>query len=329
MKKEILEQLLGQDSGDGSELLISTELLNSSTKQLEKLVGQSHKSRAYFLQVSPSNQIVFNHIYKGYGVYRRRFNHYLPTDQESYRLDGALVDIPMTFGFNANIRESTDKTLSLPLGERAFASSEQLNWLDLGFRLSKQSKEIEVFEKATGAIIYPHFLGSLITVALPSLVAVFNSITLNDSIYFDFGELLLRQKIKNHSQEKVVVPRLCFEKVDFILSRKKWYLACEKLHTILQEDTSMGQKWLEVIEYFEEEELPLSFFVKDFFESYNQDSELLKTKPLYINFESFLSFKAFVGLVKKKDRILIEEVLPECTDTETDMITELIVETND
>lgn len=91
----------------------------------------------------------------------------------------------------------------------------------------------------------------------------------------------------------------------------------------------MGQKWLEVIEYFEEEELPLSFFVKDFFESYNQDSELLKTKPLYINFESFLSFKAFVGLVKKKDRILIEEVLPECTDTETDMITELIVETND
>lgn len=329
LKKEILEQLLGQDSGDGSELLISTELLNSSTKQLEKLVGQSHKSRAYFLQVSPSNQIVFNHIYKGYGVYRRRFNHYLPTDQESYRLDGALVDVPMTFGFNANIRESTDKTLSLPLGERAFASSEQLNWLDLGFRLSKQSKEIEVFEKATGAIIYPHFLGSLITVALPSLVAVFNSITLNDSIYFDFGELLLRQKIKNHSQEKVVVPRLCFEKVDFILSRKKWYLACEKLHTILQEDTSMGQKWLEVIEYFEEEELPLSFFVKDFFESYNQDSELLKTKPLYINFESFLSFKAFVGLVKKKDRILIEEVLPECTDTETDMITELIVETND
>ena len=141
--------------------------------------------------------------------------------------------------------------------------------------------------------------------------------------------MLLRQKIKNHSQEKVVVPRLCFEKVDFILSRKKWYLTCEKLHTILQKDTSMGQKWLEVIEYFEEEELPLSFFVKDFFETYNQDSELLKTKPLYINFESFLSFKAFVGLVKKKDKILIEEVLPECTDTETDRITELIVETND
>lgn len=51
LKKEILEQLLDQDSGNGSELLVSTELLNSSTKQLEKLVGQTHKSRAYFYKL--------------------------------------------------------------------------------------------------------------------------------------------------------------------------------------------------------------------------------------------------------------------------------------
>lgn len=329
LKKEIITQLLNQDSGRGSDLLISTELLNRSTAKLDELVGQTHKSRAYFLQVSPSEKIIFNHIYKGYGVYRRRFNHYLPSDKERYALDGDLVDIPMTFGFNANIRETTDKTLSLPLGDLTLKSSEKLTWLDLGFRLSKHSREIEVFEKETGNIVYPHFLGSLITVALPSLVAVFNSITLNDSIYFDFGELLLRQMLKSHSKEKVVVPRLCFENADFILSRKKWYFACENLQAILDDDKSMGEKWLKVIEYFEKEELPLSFFVKDFFETYNQDSELLKTKPLYINFESFLSFKTFVGLVKKKDKILIEEVLPECTDTETDAITELIVETND
>lgn len=329
LKKEIITQLLNQDSGRGSDLLISTELLNRSTAQLDELVGQTHKSRAYFLQVSPSEKIIFNHIYKGYGVYRRRFNHYLPSDKERYALDGDLVDIPMTFGFNANIRETTDKTLSLPLGDLTLKSSEKLTWLDLGFRLSNHSREIEVFEKETGNLVYPHFLGSLITVALPSLVAVFNSITLNDSIYFDFGELLLRQMLKSHSKEKVVVPRLCFENADFILSRKKWYFACENLQAILDDDKSMGEKWLKVIEYFEKEELPLSFFVKDFFETYNQDSELLKTKPLYINFESFLSFKTFVGLVKKKNKILIEEVLPECTDTATDAITELIVETND
>ena len=91
----------------------------------------------------------------------------------------------------------------------------------------------------------------------------------------------------------------------------------------------MGRKWLEVVDYFEQEGLPLSFFIKDFFESYDQDSELLKTKPLYINFESFLSFKSFAGLLKKKDKILIEETLPECINTETDTIIELIVETDD
>ena len=329
LKKSIVQQLLVQDLGDGSDLLISHELLKDSTTQLENLVGQTHKSRGYFLQVSPENKIVFNHIYKGYGVYRRRFNHYLPTEMEPYGLDGELVDIPMTFGFNANIRESTDKTLHLPLGDLTLTSPKQLTWLDLGFRLSTESKEIEVFEKTTGNIVYPHFLGSLITVALPSLVAVFNSITLNDSIYFDFGELLLRQKLEESSQEKVVLPRLCFENTTLILSRKKWYLTCKALHAILDKDSSMGRKWLEVVEYFEQEGLPLSFFIKDFFESYDQDSELLKTKPLYINFESFLSFKAFAGLLKKKDKILIEETLPECINTETDTIIELIVETDD
>ncbi|MCQ8266453.1 lantibiotic dehydratase [Streptococcus suis] len=329
LKKNIVQQLLVQDLGDGSDLLISYELLRDSYEQLEKLVGRTHASRGYFLQVSPENKIVFNHIYKGYGVYRRRFNHYLPRENESYGLDGELVDIPMTFGFNANIRESTDKTLHLPLGDLTLTSTKQLTWLDLGFRLSKRSKEIEVFEKATGNIVYPHFLGSLITVALPSLVAVFNSITLNDSIYFDFGELLLRQKLEKGSQEKIVLPRIYFENKNLILSRTKWYITCKKLHAILDKDSSMGIKWLEVVDYFEKEELPLSFFIKDFFENYNQDSELIKTKPLYINFNSFLSFKAFAGLLKKKNKILIEETLPECIDAETDTITELIFETDD
>ena len=129
-------------------------------------------------------------------------------------------------------------------------------------------------------VVYPHFLGSLITVALPSLVAVFNSITLNDSIYFDFGELLLRQKLEKGSQEKIVLPRIYFENKNLILSRTKWYITCKKLHAILDKDSSMGIKWLEVVDYFEKEELPLSFFIKDFFENYNQDSELIKTKPL-------------------------------------------------
>lgn len=199
----------------------------------------------------------------------------------------------------------------------------------MGFRLSKKSKEIEVFEKSTGTIVFPHFLGSLITIALPSLVALFNSVTLNDSIYFDFGELLLRQKLENDSQEKIVLPRICFENTNLILSRKKWYLTCKKLHAIVNKDSSMGRKWLEVVEYFEQEGLPLSFFIKDFFESYSQDSELLKMKPLYINFKSFLSFKTFVGLLKKKDKILIEESLPECVNLKTNTITELIVETDD
>lgn len=329
LKKSIVQQLLAQDSGEGSDLVISHELLKNYTAQLEKLVGKTHKSRSYFLQVSPENKIVFNHIYKGYGVYRRRFNHYLPKERESYGLDGELVDIPMTFGFNANIRESTEKTLHLPLGDLTLTSPKQLTWLDLGFRLSKKSKEIEVFEKATGNIVYPHFLGSLITVALPSLVAVFNSITLNDSIYFDFGELLLRQKLAEGSQEKVVLPRLYFENTNLILSRKKWYFTCKELHAILEKDSSMGKKWVEVVDYFEREGLPLSFFIKDFFESYDPDSELLKAKPLYINFESFLSFKVFASLLKKKNKILIEETLPECIDTKIDTITELIVETDD
>lgn len=329
LKKDIVQQLLVQDLGDGSVLVISHDLLKDSTAQLEKLVGQTHKSRGYFLQVSPENKIIFNHIYKGYGVYRRRFNHYLPKELDAYRLDGEIVDIPMTFGFNANIRESTDRTLYLPLGDLTLKSPKQLTWLDLGFRLSKSSKEIEVFEKTTGNIVYPHFLGSLITVALPSLVAVFNSITLNDSIYFDFGELLLRQKLEKKSEEKVILPRICFENTDLILSRKKWYFTCKELRVILDKDSSMGRKWLEVVGYFEKEGLPLSFFIKDFFESYNQDSELLKSKPLYINFESFLSFKAFVVFMKKKEKILIEETLPDCIYTETDTITELIVETDD
>lgn len=329
LKKSIIQQLLAQDFGDGSDLLISHELWKNSTAQLKKIVGKTHDSRSYFLQVSPENKIIFNHIYKGYGVYRRRFNHYLPKEMESYSLDGELVDIPMTFGFNANIRESTDKTLHLPLGDLTLRSPKQLTWLDLGFRLSKKSKEIEVFEKSTGTIVFPHFLGSLITIALPSLVALFNSVTLNDSIYFDFGELLLRQKLENDSQEKIVLPRICFENTNLILSRKKWYLTCKKLHAIVNKDSSMGRKWLEVVEYFEQEGLPLSFFIKDFFESYSQDSELLKMKPLYINFKSFLSFKTFVGLLKKKDKILIEESLPECVNLKTNTITELIVETDD
>lgn len=329
LKKDIIQQLLVNNLGDGSDLLISSKLVKTSTTQLENIVGHTHKSRSCFLQVSSDDKIIFNHIYKGYGVYHRRFNQYLPKARESYGLDGELVDIPMIFGFNANIRESTDKTLCLPLGDLTLKGLQQLTWLDFGFRLSKKSKEIEVFETTTGNIIYPHFLGSLVTVALPSLVAVFNSITLNDSIYFDFGELLLREMLVEQLQEKMIIPRIYFKNTNLILSRKKWYLSCKKLHHILDKENSMARKWVEVVQYFEQEDLPFSFFIKDFFERYEQSSELLKRKPLYINFESFLSFKAFVNLLKKKDKILIEETLPECIDTKTDAIAELIVETDD
>lgn len=329
IKMKIIKQLLSQILINDEPIFITKDLFKDSVKKLELLVGHTHNSRSHFIQIGSGNEIIFNHIYKGYGVYRRRFSHYLDTQKEDYGLDGELVDIPMTFGFNANIRESTDKALTLPLGDNTLYSKTKLSWLDIGYRTSNISKEIEMFELSTGNIVYPHFLGSLITAALPSLVASFNSITLNDSLYCDFGEIILRELIKQKKEAMIVVPRIYFIDRKMLLSRKKWYINCDYINDIISDSSVISYKWMKIVQYFSEKNIPTQFFIKDFFETYTEDSDVIKNKPLYINFNSLLSFKSFMNRVKNKQYMLLEEEFPSVIENNSENITELIYETND
>ncbi|MDT1959063.1 lantibiotic dehydratase family protein [Carnobacterium divergens] len=331
IKKKIINFLKKSYCLNDSDIVISKKISSDCKDDLAQLTTDTHNSRAFFLQNSENNQLVFNHIYKGYGVYNRRFKHYLLNEcSDNYELDGEIHDIPMSFGFNANIRESTMNTFELPIGELYLLADESLNWLDLGFRKSIKRSEIEIFNVKTGEIIYPNFLGSLITVALPSLVAIFNTITLNDSIYFDFGELLLRELLKEEQNEIILsIPRICFQNNDFILSRKKWYLNLTELKDILLSKDPIELQWIEVKDYFKKKNLPNDFYIKEFFEKYETNSELLKEKPTYINLDSSLCFKVFKSSVITKQTLLIEEVLPSKPDMGQDEFVEYIIETND
>lgn len=116
---------------------------------------------------------------------------------------------------------------------------------------------------------------------------------------------------------------------EIVISRKKWYINCAEIKEIVESDLPIEIKLIKIFKYFQNEKLPISFFIKSFFEDYDEDSELLKSKPLYVNFQSLLSFKAFISAVSEKEKILIEEVAPGCINKENDTVVEMILETAD
>lgn len=330
IKQKVIEYLMTKYEKAHNHINFSKEFVEKCNDDLKRIVGELHKSRAFFTQVSEQD-IVINHIYKGYGVYNRRFQYYRHNSNPSYGTDGELYDIPMSFGFNANIRLMSPNTLELPIGENYHLGKNNIRWLDIGFRTSKKSQEIEMFNLHTGNVIYPNFLGSLITVALPSLVAVFNAITLNDSIYFDFGDVLLRNIIANGKDAKEIIktPRITFINEQFILSRKKFYIPTHTLKGILSTKEDVSSQWLKVKAYFKENALPEDFYIKDIFLKYDKNSEVLKDKPQYININSVLSFKLFKKIILKKEAVVFEEPKPISPKNANDYVTEYIVETND
>lgn len=312
IKYNIFSEMERQMHQNKSDIILTKEFTNKIRNEKSKILGKTHNSRALFIQ-QQKNKMILNHVYKGYGVYNRRFKKYLySAKKDVYNLDGYLLDIPLTFGFNANIREYTDTVLKLPIDENILKSEDEINWLSLGFKSEKSNEEITIFNTLNDKKVYPSFLGSLITTALPSLVSIFNTITLNDSIYFNIGDLLVRETIKKrvwyNENIPITFPRIYFQDDKILLSRKKWFINLKKMDNIFK--LKELDLWLKVKSFFNMYNLPNEFYLKDIFIKYELDSDLIKDKPQYIDINSPLSFKEFKKIIKDKEYIIIEECIP-------------------
>lgn len=333
IKYKIFYEMKKQMEQNEKNIIFTKDFTNKIRNEKRKILGNTHNSRAFFIQ-QEKDTLILNHIYKGYGVYNRRFKNYLnSTKRDFYKLDGLLLDIPLTFGFNANIRRNTDYVLKLPIEEHILKYKNEVDWLSLGFKSASHNEEITIINTQNGEKIYPNFLGSLITTALPSLVAIFNTITLNDSLYFNVGDLLVREIIKNrelHLEKKpILFPRVYFQNENLLMSRKKWFINLNLIKENLQlEELDL---WVSIQHFFNLYDLPNEFYLKDIFIKYEVDSDLIKDKPQYIDINSPLSFKEFKKIIKDKKYIIIEECIPDTNNLESDVknIEEYIYETTD
>jgi hypothetical protein len=311
-----------KDHTSDSEVVLNREYMEESIKPVRALISKDIVSHSFFVQQGEEGKkLVINHLYKGYGIYFSRFLKYLDSLDDKYNryIDKyfnsiGVTDIRNTFGFNANVRaELSNRYFNLPFGYGK-QSENALGWEDLGFRYNEYTKKVELFHKGTGETIRTQFLGTLISLATPSLMNIFDMLSSHSTIYFDLGELVLRTIVKDDSYDKdkvIRIPRISMgDGGEVVVSRAKWVLSSEHLLNSSNINNKF-ELWSKIIQSFDTEGIPMKFYVRAYTMDIN-DISIGKSdrKPQFINLDSPHLFELFVQTLQKNKHIIIEEELP-------------------
>lgn len=326
-----------KDQINNSEILLKDDYLNEMGKTIRGVVSKDLISHSFFLQKPiHEDKVVINHLYKGYGIYFARFLKYFDNMGDEYKeyIDkcfnkAGIADIRNTFGFNANVRSSLfDREFTLPIGYGK-ESDKTISWDNVGFRYNEQKRKVEIFDKETKEIIRPQYLGTLISLATPSLMNIFDMLASHGTIYLDLGELLIKAILKETEfiENKILhIPRISLgDKGEVVVSRSKWLLNSNLILNMYDKNNKF-ETWRNVFDKFKQENLPMRFYIR----SYSMNIEDISfgksdRKPQFINLASPHLFDLFIQTLKKNDHMIIEEEFP-IAETKNETVKEYIYE---
>lgn len=262
----------------------------------------------FFLQTF-NNQIIVNHIYKGYGVfdyrYHRNFgiNKFYSENIEMFPIASMNYD----FGFNANdvnVMENLD--VGFPYFHQMNKNIRNL----YSSKLKYSENENSIYLEDNQGKFLPSYLGSLTPMVLPKTLAILNSLTLSGSLFFDIGDLYIRsQNKKNPDYEFFSAPQISFLKEEIIISRRKKVFQTIKILEKLGSDP----QYLDVVEVIFDLVERQSFFIKQFLMHNTETKKPLK--PVYIDLRSIISVNVLQDYLTSVEWIEITDPIPEFSDS--------------
>ena len=310
-----------KDKVGSEEIILNEQYLKGIYEKVKQVVNTDLISHSFFLQKPEKDKVIINHLYKGYGIYFARFLKYFESLGAEYKdyIDryfnkAGIADIRNTFGFNANVRTSLfDREFALPInyGEEA---EDTLNWDKVGFRYNEESKKVQIFNKKTKEIIRPQYLGTLVSLATPSIMNIFDMLVSHSTIYTDLGEILIRSMIKEGSfeEDKILrIPRISLgDKGEVVISRCKWLLNSNLILDMYDKNNKF-ETWRKIVDKFEEEKIPMRLYLRSY--SMNiEDISIGKSdrKPQFINLASPHLLDLLMQTLQKNKHIILEEEFP-------------------
>ncbi|WP_371069507.1 lantibiotic dehydratase [Sediminibacillus sp. JSM 1682029] len=305
-------------------IVLEDSVLEKATNDIRQITGEKLISHSFFIQHSGSQHVI-NHTYKGYSTFFARFLKYfgeLGAEFEQYINEyfneNGITDIPNTFGFNANVRKQlTSKSFTLPIGATD-SPGKSIDWQEIGFRYNENTHNVELFDKRNKQQIKPQYLGTLILVAVPSLVSALDMISSHGTIYYDLGNLLTYEYQRKRTLDRGVVriPRIQSEDGEVIYSRAKWVFSGTEIQSLYKKDKRF-ESWKKVLDYFKENDIPNRFYCKPFLEDVEDITTGTKNyKPQFINLSSPILFLLFIQVIEKNPYIMIEEEFPIASEKE-------------
>lgn len=278
-------------------------------------------SNSYALFIQQYNSVfVVNHIYKGYGIFNRRYRSNFPTEKfENNYGHARLLDMPYHFGFNANSR-SCEKVFD-PLNQTRGYHELGISYPEILIKPDESKKNLRFFLQKEE--VFLSFLGSMTPMVLPKTLAMFNSINLTGGMYFDLGDLILREKYQqNSSLNKYTASRIAFSTENLIIARKKVLLRSNEVLGQLSKYNDNVSKILYLKEIIN---LDFEFYIREFSVDMNFKNKF--EKPIFVNLGSLMSIDVLVNYIQSIDWFVAEEVSPQLVPDNS--LVEYIVETKE
>ncbi|MFD1900433.1 hypothetical protein GQR36_11325 [Enterococcus termitis] len=187
------------------------------------------------------------------------------------------------FGFNGGIHDRVyTQKLNLELGNQRFSDTEHPSVSDFSVMYDQSSSKLKVLDHE-GQKARVAYKSSLVPVFLPGVLSVLLLLFQSGRINFDINYFL---------KKRTEMPRINFENV--VLYRKKWNLQLADLNKLVEQSEDDIALYLNGNEYFKEQELPKTFFLK----KYRLGEEISAMKPMFIDIKVPALFKHFISEIK-------------------------------
>lgn len=293
---------------------ISGDYLEKLSTRIPSSMKNNPFSALFYFQLSKSDEIYLNKIYSGFGRCFSRYANYhgglrdslqsnLSYYQEQFIFK--LTEIKDSVGFNANLHPHLTENFINYTNSSLSIKDGQINMNDLRFEIEDGILKLKYNDTA----IYPLHLGQMSSLHLPTGYRSLFSLFHFDSIDLDLSVFAMQKHIK-HDNPIQKMPEVKFGGIT--VSREKWLLKKDYIDSLLRA-VSEGVSYINLIDFFIKEELPLEFF------TYPIEGIKFKTiskindyyKPQYINLKSQYFYRLFRKISSEYPKyIVIEKVAP-------------------
>lgn len=287
-------------------IYIPEELLEKNKMILKQLITNEKISHSLFAQEINNNQLVINHLYRGFTSFISRFSKDFPKNMQYQQyVDEQLNNVyefPYSYGFNANIHKHyLNKTIKLPYDS---TDTKGIGWEDLEIQIDDTTGLLGFRYK--GEKILPLFIGSLIKMLCPPIQNIIDLMGSHGAMYFDLGDIYFHQRLQDETDEIIHNPRVNIgnSESSITISREKWLIPTKEL---VENKTIEQQKYF--LDYFLKRSLPTTFFVRGFAKNVG-DIKGNNAKPQYINLSSPTLVKTFSHIIRQNEYVCVEEEFP-------------------